>query len=502
MSYNPNHSPFPNRRDTDHFNDDLDFGGGFSDGSFGSLGSYSPDDNNDGSFSSTGSFQPSDSFSESNPLLSNPEFASSDSVNPLLNHRDTSSDSVNPLLTNSYFPSGSAYSSGISSSGSAPFSEPSSYGKPISSSSGPSEPDNNPFASYHINDPYNRTSSAEPESHINSYQNKEEDNRVFTKEQSFHSPSDNNPVPPVSSSFSVDDFEPSEKDIKKKRNDKISNVIASLAFIGFVSILWLSFSSLIRSNDRFVTIFYCAIGVLILLFLIQLVSLIRFLKNKTDKKYYRAEAIQAVRRANFDEKLRRFQASREISSSPVNSTVSHNRTSNNLRRTIKPQTPEQMIHAARILIIISILLIIITTLLGGGAVLKRISNNKALENKITVDAHVTSVRVVKTTKRHKKHTYTDYQYYYMLEYAYNDTLYERGEFYSSGKINEGDYIQAYIDPNNPGDCVIKIEGNLFNDLLIVILFCVPEIVVLITGINYMIKGKKKQKEQRLSGIYS
>ena len=44
MSYNPNHSPFPNRRDTDHFNDDLDFGGGFSDGSFGSLGSYSPDD--------------------------------------------------------------------------------------------------------------------------------------------------------------------------------------------------------------------------------------------------------------------------------------------------------------------------------------------------------------------------------------------------------------------------------------------------------------------------
>ena len=231
----------------------------------------------------------------------------------------------------------------------------------------------------------------------------------------------------------------------------------------------------------------CSIGIFLIF------RLILFLMFPYNKRFYRKEARMAVssRDPDISRQYEDSNAHSFTSDAPVNSNAVISNGSASAQKKKSPLTYKEglffVILGYGIAAAFSIPIII--------SIMSYISQVQFKDNAVAIDTTIVSVR----TERHTgsgKHKRTHTLYYATVEYTYEDTVYQRGEYQVSNTNRIGTTYTLYIDPNNPGDCRTAPQtGNLIWGN---IGFVIPIIIGLFFGtggLYYMIKAKKREREQ-------
>ena len=484
----------------------------FSGDAFPGLGGYSPDESFDNPYGQ--GFPSTGSSSEVNPLLPTygqgfPSTGSSSEVNPLLptygqgSPSTGSSSEVNPLLP--------TYGQGSPSTGSSSEVNPllPTYGQGSPSTSNSSEvntvlpPYGQRFdtqGSY----PSNNTTSSPYGQGFDSGRN-DSSTTSSPYGQGFDTTTDDT-VPYDSGMtaprnvMTVEDYVPDEYAIKQKRKQFIGSLIhLAIGAVCVGAFFYFLFQTTKGSSSSADTIgtyltwgFVAVVGIIALRLILRLVA---FLKNPSDKRYYKYEAQQAVRQSRYEQGRQRYlnahRPQQSYDNSSVVSTSGHSSTSKKKNQPVSYGT-------ARAILLVSLLILLAGAVTITIFVAMKIDNDHFIDRAVPISATIVDRRAEKHTHRHKHGpSTTSYSYYATVEYDYNGSHYRAGEFSVAKSDTIGTHIQLYIDPNNPSDCRDQFtSGSLIWSIVAFLPLVLFGSVGAYNGIVLMKKAKRREQEGR------
>lgn len=234
------------------------------------------------------------------------------------------------------------------------------------------------------------------------------------------------------------------------------------------------------------------------IFLFLLIRLIWFLKAPYHKRYYKKDAMRAVYKRDFEISRQQYETDHTLpltTPTPVNSTFANSTVVVPTGNSSAPKERKPLTYKQGLMFF---LIGIGIALIGAIPIFISLANYIPLaqfqEKAIPIQTTIVSVR----TQRHTssgKHRSTSTLYYATVEYTYNGTTYQRGEYQVSNTNRIGTNYTLYIDPNNPGDCrPAAHKGDLIWGSIGSIIPIVMGLFFGIGGLYYMIKAKKRERE--------
>lgn len=153
-------------------------------------------------------------------------------------------------------------------------------------------------------------------------------------------------------------------------------------------------------------------------------------------------------------------------------------------------------NANSVLMLIGIIFSVIGTafLISGIAVL--ISHNTFIDNAVRTEAEIT--RIESDSYRRNGKTHTDYDVW--VEYEADGEIYEEELGYYNSKMNEGDKIDVYYNPDNPSD--VKSDSKILELIFILIGGVFAVLGVIFITVNILSGNRRKmlmQTGDRLTG---
>lgn len=153
-------------------------------------------------------------------------------------------------------------------------------------------------------------------------------------------------------------------------------------------------------------------------------------------------------------------------------------------------------NANSVLMLIGIIFSVIGTafLISGIAVL--ISHNTFIDNAVRTEAEIT--RIESDSYRRNGKTHTDYDVW--VEYEADGEIYEEELGYYNSKMNEGDKIDVYYNPDNPSD--VKSDSKILELIFILIGGVFAVLGVIFITVNILSGNRRKKLMQtgdRLTG---
>ena len=162
----------------------------------------------------------------------------------------------------------------------------------------------------------------------------------------------------------------------------------------------------------------------------------------------------------------------------------------------KREDPHKDLKSARILFIVGLVWVILFLIPAGVLGFQQKQEEDFFDNANRVYAEVYHISVAKRTKssstKHHTSSSTHYEYYASVRYQIGDTLYKRGEFQVDSDTDPGDRIMVYVNPDDPGDCRVKeVNNDRLGIMAVLFIFAFFGLIFGVLGMIFYVKNKRR-----------